>query len=232
MRGPVRGPVRSPVTSAGALRAAPRTILLCCLALSLALVAGDAEAQALAGTWESEAGRDGRIHLQLRVEREGRGRSSNGFMVEASALTGDDAAARGDVRDARFELAREAGTFSFSGEIRDGRGDGTFTFAPSEAYLRAMAGLGFAELSAERLFLFAALDVTTDYVRELGQLGYGALQLEELTGLAIHRVSVDYIRALNGLGYASIPPEQLVKLRIHGVSPEYARAMRAALGGR
>lgn len=198
----------------------------------LVLLPVTAQSQELGGRWESEVDRADRVHLRMRMERDGRDSWVNTLTVEANELSGLDAAtAAGDARDVSFRLEREAGTFTFSGDIRDGLGDGTFRFTPSDAYRQEMARLGFADIPIQRLHLFASLDVTTDTVRELQQLGYEALELDELTNFAIHGVSPAYIRELDGLGYASIRPQQLVTMRIHGVTPEYVRAMRAALGG-
>ena len=40
-------------------------------------------------------------------------------------------------------MRREAGTLSFDGSFRDGRGAGLFTFGPREAYANEMRSLGF-----------------------------------------------------------------------------------------
>lgn len=210
----------------------PRRSVAALLLAALALLPAAVQAQETGGRWESEVDRVGRVHLRMRMERDGRDGWMNSLTVETSELSGLDAAtAAGDAEDVSFRLEREAGTFSFTGDIRDGRGDGTFRFTPSDAYRQEMARLGFADIPIHRLQLFASLDVTTDTVRELQQLGYEALELDELTNFAIHGVSPAYIRELDELGYASIRPRQLVTMRIHGVTPEYVRRMRAALGG-
>ena len=60
-----------------------------------------------------------------------------------------DAALDGSAADVRFTLAREAGTFAFTGSFTDHRGTGRYTFSPNPGYATAMAGLGYPSLSRE-----------------------------------------------------------------------------------
>jgi hypothetical protein len=137
----------------------------------------------------------------------------------------------GDVSDARFELVREAGTVTFEGTIRNGRGVGDFRFTPSAAWQREMEQMGFDDLSQRRVFSAAIHDITIDYVAELQDLGYDDLDVGDLFSFAIHGVSADFIRGMNGLGYADIPARKLVSMRIHGVTVDWVRQVRAAMGG-
>lgn len=214
----------------------------CILVLPLlaALVLGapeSASAQDASGTWETHihAGDDHpeRVDLSLRLDREGdRGNWQMGLSVEAADLIGiSDTQLRGSTADVRFEIRREAGTFAFDGDIRDGRGTGFYTFTADSAYVARMAELGYPNLSSERLFGFATQDVTTAYVGELQTLGYRDLAERDLWKFAIHHVTSAYIRGMNDLGYRDIDPDDLVKLRIHGVSLDYVGRVRAALGG-
>jgi len=206
-------------------------------ALTLALPLA-AQAQSIRGTWDSKVwtreGKNGAngldyVQLNLRIDD----RWNTGFSMPVSDLSGLSLAdARGDADDVSFTLPREAGTVTFEGRVRDGRGTGTFTFRPSAQYATRMAQLGFPGLDEKDQFTFAIHDVTTAYVTELRDLGYTSLNRDELVAFAIHGVKAEFIRDLNGLGYRDIPADTLVTLRIHGVTADYVRGIRSALGSR
>ncbi len=207
---------------------------LLALAMLLAVVPATAMAQEISGTWETrrwdgERG-DGKIQMNLRVDR-GRGDSNNGFSIALSRLEGLSATvANGTASDVSFRMVREAGTVTFDGDFRNGRGTGFFTFVPDAAYASAMDNLGYGGLSAERVYQFALHDVTTEYVRGLQDLGYEGLSEEDLNRFAIHGVRLDYIRGMNDLGYRAISAKDLVRMRIHGVTIDFVREVREALG--
>lgn len=210
--------------------------LLAAVGLAALLLAPPALAQeAVEGTWELSGHErsDGEERVQIRLRRDGpRGDRSSSFSVPVDELHGlSPAVLRSDVPDARFELEREAGTVTFTGELRRGEGTGFFRFLPDPAYRARMAGLGYPDLSTERVFQFAIFDVDTGFVRELRSLGYEELEEGDLVRFVIHAVSVDFIRAMGELGYADIGADDLVRLRIHGVTPAYVRGVRAALEG-
>ena len=155
----------------------------------------------------------------------------------------------------RFELKRDAGTFTCEGKFDGGKGTGTFVFSANPDFSKQLSALGYSNLSNERIFEMA-LYVTTTFVRDLKSLGYsdvpvsqlipmrvhkistdfiGELQalgykdvpIDQLIPMRIHGVSIDYVRGLKHLGYANVPPEQLVSMRIHGVSIEYIKELKA-----
>ncbi len=149
-----------------------RMVLVGITALALALP-GPVMAQEINGLWESRSWDDDRqtdrspqLHLNLKLDRErDQGNWQTGFGVDVSELSGVSLAQlRGSASDVSFRLVRDAGTLSFDGDFRDGRGTGFFSFTAAAGYVSTMANLGYAGLSAERLFLFATQDVTTAYV--------------------------------------------------------------------
>lgn len=184
------------------------------------------------GAWttrarESDSGRQ-RIQISMELDDD---TGNWGWSVDPADLQGlSFAQFDGDVADARFELVREAGTMSFEGTIRDGRGIGTFTFTPDAAWVRDMAALGF-DMSERRVFQSAVHDIRVQYVRDLQALGYDDLDQRDLFSFAIHGVTVEFIRGMNALGYADLPARELVSMRIHGVTPEWVRQVQAAMGG-
>lgn len=195
-----------------------------------------AQAQSVSGTWTTRLWTSERagvemVQLQMDIDRSGRGRWNMGTSVALAALRGlSREQAAGSASDVRFEMVREAGTVAFTGNIRDGRGSGTFSFTASPEYAQRMAALGFSDLDSPELFSCAIHDVTTAYVGELRDLGYRDLDEDELMSFAIHGVQPQFIRDLNALGYEDIDADELVTMRIHGITPEWVRGIREALG--
>lgn len=178
------------------------------------------------GQWTAERLEDGRIQLNMTYRHPGGGRSQHGNTYRESDFQG-----LGSGRDVRFELRRDAGTFTFEGRF-DGTGPGsggagTFTFQGSPTYVREMAGLGY-EVEAKDLFSLALFDVSRQLISELRQLGYDDLSLDKLVELRIHGVSPGFIREMAEVGLRDLPADRLVELRIHGVRPELVRALSEA----
>ena len=192
-----------------------------------------AQAPTVEGTWTtrvSDRDSDNRVQVRLERDRDG-GHSTQGFRIDVAALDGltmDQAS--GTASNVRFALVRDAGTITFEGNIRDGRGTGFFSFAPNAQWVRDMDGLGY-DWDDDEVFFLATQDVTTAWVEALQDLGYTDLPGDDLFAFAIHGVGPEFIRAMNDLGYSSISPDDLVAMRIHGVSPEFVRDIRRALGG-
>lgn len=178
------------------------------------------------GQWTAERMENGRIQLNMSYQHSGGGRSHNGNTYRESDFQG-----LGSGQDVRFELRRDAGTFSFEGRF-DGtgpgsEGKGTFTFQGSPTYMREMAGLGY-KVEAKDLFSLAMFDVSRQFISELRQLGYDDLPLEKLVEFRIHGVSPEFIRGLAEVGLRDLPANRLVEFRIHGVSAELVRALAEA----
>lgn len=208
------------------------TIRLLTVAVALALAAPAWAQATVQGTWTTRPRENdgGRRWVQVSMELDD-DTGNWGWSVDPDDLQGVSFAQfDGDVPDARFELVREAGTMSFAGTIRNGRGAGTFTFTPNAQWLREMERLGF-DMSERRVFQAAVHDIRLQYVRDLRGLGYNDLDEGDLFSFAIHGVSIEFIRGMNSLGYADIPPRQLITMRIHGVTPEWVRQVHAAMGG-
>ena len=169
---------------------------------------------------------DGEPHVQLSLRA---GDENWGFGLRPSELDGlPPAAQSGVASDVRFTLTREAGVFRMQGSFDRGRGNGTFTFAASPAFVTSMGTLGYRSLSADNLMRLAVTDVTAGYVRGLADAGYRSLELDSLVRMRIHRVTPEMIRDLGSLGYRGLLSDDLVRMRIHGATPEFVRAMQAA----
>lgn len=173
------------------------------------------------GTWTASV-RENQLQLSLRPKSEKNGQL--GMSIPLAAFQGLSTA---DGSTAPFQLPREAGTFQFEGRFAEGEGAGHFQFQPSEAYAKAMAGLGYPKLSADEHFKLAIFDISTTRVKELAALGYIDIPLDELIQVGIFQVTPEYIRTLSTLGYSKLTLRQLVQTRIHGVTPERIRALAA-----
>ena len=178
------------------------------------------------GQWTAGRLGDGKIQLTMTYEHPDEGRVFQGTWYRESDFHG-----LGSGQDVRFELRREAGTFSFIGRFdgtgRGSKGSGSFTFQGSPSYVKEMASLGY-KVEAKNLFNLALFDVSRQFVSELRQLGYDDLSLEKLVEFRIHGVSPEFIRGLAEVGLRDLPANRLVEFRIHGVSAELVRALSEA----
>src|SRR5262249_61457081 len=97
----------------------------------------------------------------------------------------------------KFELRGEAGTLSFDGAFRDGRGAGLFTFAPRAEYTGEMRSLGYTDdLPIWRRFQLAVHDVGPKYIRDLKAEGFDKLTLDDVQRAKTHGVTIEYIHEL------------------------------------
>lgn len=186
--------------------------------------AGEARRGSYQGVWMGERREDGRIQIQMkpRSKDKDKGDWNHSSSFSASELHGLDSG--------RFELRRDAGTFTFEGRF-DGtgpgaQGAGNFWFQPDPGYIRDMASLGYRV--EDKVFELALFDISRGYVRELRSLGYGDLSLDKLIEFGIFRVTPEFIREMEQIGFKDLPADRLVELRIHRVTPEYVREWRSA----
>src|SRR5262245_56528609 len=156
--------------------------------------------------WWSDNG-ETRVQLSLRTADE-----HWGFGIRPSELEGlPPAAMSGVASDVRFVLTREAGVFRLQGSFDRGRGDGTFTFSASPAFVASMGTLGYRNLSPDNLVRLAVTDVTAAQVRGLADAGYKSLDIDDLVRMRIHRVTPEMIRDLAALGYRGLLSDELVR---------------------
>lgn len=128
-----------------------------------------------------------------------------------------------------FSLPREAGTFTFNGEIQNDKGDGEFKFEVSPTFVNNLKTLGYPKLASDQVFTLAMHDVGLAFIKEMEALGYGKLSLETLVQMVIQDVTPTFVKEMAELGYKKLPIEQLIQLRIHGVDADYVREMNEAL---
>lgn len=204
------------------------------LTLVVSLFASAALA-AIDGAWTASVDEKRPDRLYFSITR---GRShQSGNTMPVAAFTGLAASQVGAaaMTPVQFQLRREAGTVSFEGTFRNGKGAGQFTFAADRAYPAAIRALGLElDIDGERdrsedetLFVLAWHDVSTAYIRSMIAEGYRTTLKKYLT-MRIFDVSPEYVREMRSLGFSDISADELVSSRIHAVTPEYVRETRAA----
>jgi hypothetical protein len=171
-----------------------------------------------------------RVQLNLEDYDERRGHGGmTGFGVLPSQLTGLSqsqlSSAEGPVR---FQLIRDAGTFSFEGQIYRGRGNGTFNFIPNSRFGGELAKRGYARPTANEQFLLALHDVGYALIDELRTQGYDRPSVDDLVTMGMHGVRFEYVRGLGSLGYRVGNTDRLVELRDHGVTPAFITGLASA----
>lgn len=210
---------------------------LATLTLAVSLLAPTLLAATIDGAWTAaiiDEKRPDRLYVNLT-----RGRlhqSGNAMRVSDFANLTDVQIRASTMTPVRFELRREAGTTSFEGTFRNGKGAGQFDFAPNRGAIAAIRALGI-EFSLDRtrkdhddsedLFVLALHDVSTAFIKTMIAEGY-KVSLQDYLSMRIFDITPEYIREMRSLGFKNISADDLVASRIHGVTPGYVRRMRAA----
>ncbi len=176
-------------------------------------------------TWRDDDG-EPRVQFNLRSND---GDNRWGFGVKLRDLAGLPSSALSNMADnVQFTWTREAGTFRFTGSFDQGRGNGSYTFTPDQAFASNMASAGYRNLSTDDIVRLAVIDVTAAHVRGLAQAGYGSLSFDEVVRTRIHRVTTEFVRDLAALGYKGIAVDDLVRMGIHGATPANVKALQDA----
>jgi len=205
----------------------PRCALLALLASLCLTASASTRAESAEGRWLLDFDRqDGRVQLTMkRTTSHGHSNNSSSYSVED--FRGLSLPARGGTVAARFEMARDAGTIRFEGQLDESGGSGRFQFAANpdfEAFWRAG---GYGALSADEAYAFTMHDVSRKFLDDLRSLGYERLPAESLISMRIHGATAEFIRDLKSLGYDHVPVDGLVSMRIHGATPEFVRDLKS-----
>jgi beta-lactamase regulating signal transducer with metallopeptidase domain len=178
------------------------------------------------GTWEIRPGRKpGTIHLRIAEDH-----SSTETDVPVAQLEGlSGGQLTGTDGPVQFRVRRDAGTFSFTGVVKNGVGAGTFAFEADPRFAQELASRGIGKPTAEQQYRLARADVGYALLDALEAQGYGTPRLEDLVTAGEHGVSAEYVQEMGRLGYKLGTLEPLITLRDHGVTPEYVSSL-AALG--
>ena len=186
------------------------------------------------GSWTCYAkdGEGPKDRLKFNLDLDGDGNMGMSFPLSAFTSI-DRATVDSPTRvPARFEMRREAGTITFDGTFREGRGSGDFSFSPDPTYPEKLERLGFRlegkGWDRERTqFQMAWFDVSTDFIRSMQKIGYKE-ELQKYVEFRIFHVDPQYVAAMDAVGFRDLSANKLVETRVHNVTPEYIREMRAA----
>src|SRR3954467_2636059 len=194
------------------------------LALSVAASSTAIAQAAEQGTWRIyyEPSRE-RIQLSFEdYENGGRHHGMTSFGVRPSELRGLPVSQLSSYNGpAKFQLVRDAGTFNFEGELRDGRGTGFFTFSPDSRFPQQLASRGYERPTDQQQFWLAMHDVSYAMLDALRAEGYDRPSVNQLVVMGMHGVDLDYMKSLSSAGYRVGNTRRLVTLRDHGVSREF-----------
>ena len=187
----------------------------------------------LTGDWTASTKEENadKIHLsfEMRTEKGGRNQHGSSFLYsDLQGLTREQA----QNGKASFSLVREAGTIECEGTFVNGKGSGTFRFAPNYAFVDAMRsrGFDFAKPSKhgtvnleQRLFTAATINVTTAFADDLKSANFGPLDVDDLFKAAIFKITPQFMSEMKASGFPNLGMEELVKARIFKVDAEYVR---------
>src|SRR5918911_5467994 len=181
------------------------------------------------GDWTAEFPKDktDKIYMKLERRTDSGNKSISGsdmLIAEFQGLTREQALSQ--KADVKFRLVREAGTFDFEGTFSAGRGSGTWTFTPSQTFLSEMRARGYDNLSEEKQFASAMIDVHVKTVDDLKAAGFDHLSFEDVIKATIFKITPQYIGELKSLGFENLELEELVKARIFKIDAEFARQVR------
>jgi hypothetical protein len=184
--------------------------------------------ETITGDWTAKVKQTDRgsvLWLSLNQSSESRrGRSQMSSEIPLQDFTGLNPNANSNVQ---FTLQREAGAVLFDGLFKDGRGVGDYKFTPNDGFIATMRNLGYDNLSAEKLFSMAFLDVSTNFISELKSLGYDKLTLDQLFGLRALGADIAFIKEAQGWGFGKLSADELIEIRAMGISPDYASQMKS-----
>ncbi len=206
----------------------PRFFLVLAL---VAVAAAPAHAAEITGAWTASVSENHPGRFELSLQADAGHQSISGFLVSGfTGLSRDQV--ESDTRTAvAFRLERDAGTFSFDGTFRAGRGGGDFRFVPDASYPARVRALGVPfddarKGEARRLYELALFDVSIDFIRSMQAIGCDE-NLDRYVEFRIFGVDPAYVRDMDAVGFRHLTGAKLVETKIHGATPDYIRSMRA-----
>lgn len=190
--------------------------------------AGPASMQPLSGSWQlTRDAQTHRIQLHLWLDEAGQRSSWNDFgHFTADALGLSDAKIDGAPAQARFSLARDAGTFTFSGVVGDGRGTGPFTFTPNQTFVQGIAQRGLAVNGTREVMTAAIVDLTLPYVDSIRATGYADLSYERYVAFRALGVTPQSIAEMQSL-FGRISSDQMLSATAMRISRAYVDELRS-----
>src|SRR5688500_12529511 len=180
------------------------------------------------GDWRIDRTRGDTVQLNLTYESKGGGTGNTGRTIALSELRGLTRAQVEGSGPVRFQIVRDAGTFTFDGQTRNGRGLGDCTFAPRATFAAQLARPGIDRPTPRQQCSMAMHHVSRRFIDALDRLGYEKPTVASLDRAGMHGAALAYLSSLDGLGYRVGTLESLITLRDHGVDGEFISGMREA----
>jgi hypothetical protein len=196
-----------------------RALLFAAVLVGL-LAANAPQLQAVSGTWKLERNLDGRVQLELFAGD----RIQSMHWQETMRL--DSAPSSAD-----FTVAREAGTFHFTGTMGNGSGGGNFTFTPSPAFVAGLQSRGLDYRHAENLMSAASIDLTLAYIDSIRANGYPSLDFDQLMGFRAVGATPQSIAQLRGI-FGAMSADDVISTHALHVTPAYVAELRSMNVGR
>ena len=198
-------------------------------AILLLLAFSNARANDIHGVWTARSESSDTINVTFAVDQ-----NTHGQTMPLSSFHGLTEAQIGAVSETpvHFGLDREAGTLTMEGTFKLRDGVGHFTFTPKDSYFASLRALGVSlddlEIeggkTAETLFHFAVLDVSTAYIHSLQAEGYRE-SARKYMEMRIFRVTPELVHEYRDLGYRDVPAQTLIEMQIHRVTPQFIREL-------
>ncbi len=148
--------------------------------------------------------------------------NARSFEIAPNQLQGlTEAQAFADGASAKFQLVRDAGTFTCEGWFKNGFGAGQFTYNANPNFAAEMRSLGYENLSSETQYLMATHDVGIAFINDLKSVGYGHLTAEQMLRMGMHDAGARYVRELASVGYTNLDTDRVIRLRNHEVTAKF-----------
>lgn len=131
------------------------------------------------------------------------------------------------LKDAKFRIVREAGTFEMEGSFSAGKGTGFWTLLPNQNFISAMQNRGYSLSIDKNAFDAALFDINSKFIEDLKAAGYDRLLFKDLVRARIFQVDAQFVKEVQTMGFEPQPFETLIDLRIAKVTPEFIGEMRS-----
>jgi hypothetical protein len=125
-----------------------------------------------------------------------------------------------------FSVAREAGTFHFTGTLGDDTGSGQFTFTPSEAFVSGLASRGIQTSSDDDILVAASIDLTLAYIDSISAAGYRDIGFEHLIAFRALQVTPASIADLRSI-FGQMGTEDVISATALHVTRAYVEELRS-----
>lgn len=148
---------------------------------------------------------------------------SNNTCIARSELTGLDG-----VGKVSFQLVRESGTMSFTGQFDGEQGYGHYSFKADPAYISFMKDHEVSLSNDNNLLAFFMLDIRKDYVQMIHDNGYPHVSVNNLIAMTAMHIDREYIHGWKEMGFTDISENDLIAAKAMNIDRAYVEDMQKA----